>query len=106
MRSEYWRAIPMGVDFFPCDHCGESICDCGDYWCCEECGHRLCTDCAKEHDVEGWDDEEDEAINNCPYCKNDMATDSDLLDFALYHLEVTREELMEKYRIHNAEGES
>ena len=97
----------MGVDFFPCDDCGESICDCGSYWRCQEgCGARLCDDCADKHKV--WDDLDDDGneINPCPYCKREAATDSQLLQFALKKLGVTQEALLKEYQAEGKEKKS
>lgn len=83
----------MGVDFFPCDHCGDSICDCGSYWTCSgECGARLCDDCAAD-----LVSDEDNA-EACPFCRKKVATDYQLLEFALAKLGVTRDELMAEYK--------
>ena len=41
----------MGVDYFPCNHCGEIICDCGPFeeFNIEEYGpYVVCIDCAKK----------------------------------------------------------
>ncbi len=83
----------MGVDFFDCDECGESICDCGSWWSCEECGHRLCEDC--ESKIVG-EDEDGEDI--CPFCERQTATDFQLLEYALGKLELTRDQLFEQYQ--------
>jgi hypothetical protein len=83
----------VGVDFFPCDKCGETICDAGPWWECEECGHVLCSTCEGELDADP--DDEDEAL--CPYCAGEVATDSDLLEFALEKLGLTRKELLDQY---------
>lgn len=73
----------MGVDFYPCDKCGETFPDCGEYDHCEK-GHRLCSDCMPDVPHE-WDvDEDDEnrdailarrtsdgelTCAECPVCK-------------------------------------
>jgi len=38
----------MGVEFFPCDICGESICDCGFYESCSNCEVSVCEECYEE----------------------------------------------------------
>lgn len=85
----------MGVEFFLCDGCGESICDCGSFWRCEDCSHRLCDDCrnAAHYDEEDYGDEW-----MCPFCIKDMATDSDLLAFLLNTMQKTREEVLLLYQ--------
>lgn len=35
----------MGVEYFPCSNCGETICDCGDFTICESCGKYFCEQC-------------------------------------------------------------
>lgn len=70
----------MGVDFFPCDYCGESICDCGSWEeCNRDCGRRWCDmKCAK---ADGYQDEDD--VLSCKYCRDEDATDTQLLHFLL-----------------------
>ncbi len=35
----------MSVDFFPCNHCNECVCECGDYVSCGDiCGNRWCSE--------------------------------------------------------------
>ena len=35
----------MGVDYFPCDRCGEVISDAGDYYRCSQCPQVFCDEC-------------------------------------------------------------
>ena len=101
----------MGVDFFDCDKCGRSVCDCGDYWACEECGTRTCRPCADTFPVREYtDDDLDEDLDEddeypdddgqiiCPFCAGDEATDSDLLGFAIKAMRTTRDKLMKRYK--------
>lgn len=82
----------MGVDFFPCDYCGESICDCGSYERCNEhCYRRWCDlECAKQDghniDDEGWD--------SCNFCRKEDAEDGELLQYLLKKYGLTREEVV------------
>ena len=73
----------MGVDFFPCDYCGESICDVGDYERCD-CGRAWCDRKCAEFD--GQDREED----NCAYCRNEKAEDCDILKYLLNKYNLNR----------------
>jgi len=60
----------MGVDYFPCDNCGESCCDCGDYYSCD-CGKCFCVECdvylltCKDSNNEDFDKGD---IMECSYC--------------------------------------
>ena len=87
----------MGVDFFPCDRCGESICDCGDYERCNDmCGRRWCDrKCAKE---DGYSTDSDEYYDrSCKFCRNEDVEDSPLLYFILKHFNMTIEEAKNLY---------
>src|ERR1035437_7123355 len=92
-NPDYEEQDTMSVDFFECDRCGETICDCGSWWACEECGVRLCDDCEQEHV-----DHDDDDVAICPYCSRDLATDTDLLGFALELLGISAEELLARYQ--------
>jgi hypothetical protein len=79
----------MGVDFFTCDHCGESICDAGDYDHCD-CGKRFCsgprdTGCGKVH-------ENEDGSLTCSFCRREEISDYDLLQYLLAASNLTREE--------------
>jgi hypothetical protein len=84
----------MSVEFFPCSLCGESICDAGEWWDCHECGYSLCIGCAEDNVSEDGETGDD----ICPFCARDLATDTQLLDFALSKLNMTRDQLLEEYR--------
>lgn len=71
----------MGVDFFACENCGETICDAGDFFRCE-CGAKFCSDeCGArqqngfiDNEDEGYvdnedEDEEEEAKTTCVFCR-------------------------------------
>lgn len=90
----------MGVDFFPCDHCGTSICDCGTYYYCRDiCERRWCSrECAT---AEGYspiipyaDDPND---FSCKYCRNEEAEDVDLFKFLLKKFNLERTEVLKMY---------
>jgi hypothetical protein len=90
----------MGVDFWICHFCKDTFPDCGDYTRCNTCEIHWCSDdCAIE---EGWIDSEEEddygnSSSTCSFCRNESAEDSDLLDFALEKLGISREDLEEEY---------
>lgn len=84
----------MGVDFFPCDYCGESICDCGRYTKCE-CGRRWCNmKCAGQ---DGFSQVEDGEWT-CSFCRNEEFEDSTLLSFLLKRYDLTREQVVQEYQ--------
>lgn len=88
----------MGIEFFECDRCDETICDAGPYWTCDICGHRLCEDCEIFTSAANDDDMKEGQPNpGCPFCRREITTATDLLEFALGLLGVTREQLMERY---------
>jgi len=88
----------MGVDFFPCDRCRNTICDCGDYIRCK--GKRCdrvwcCFDCAKE-DGYLFDSDHDD-YGTCSFCRKEQATESELLHHALDLLKMTRAKLLKSW---------
>lgn len=94
----------MGVDFFPCDSCGESICDCGSYEYCG-CGRRWCDlKCAEKdgyREVEGvdpvaWDGGRE--TWTCAYCRYESFEDSALLNHLLKRYNLTRDQVVQEYR--------
>ena len=55
----------MGVDYFPCAHCKETVCDAGDYYRCENCRTVFCLDCKDTVIVRvrvDDDDDEDDSV--------------------------------------------
>jgi hypothetical protein len=94
----------MGVDFYPCNNCGETFPDCGDYTSCE-CGVHWCSDeCAE---AEGYRREEDgftpngsewEQETSCQFCREEDFEDFALLKTALELLGKSREELIEIHK--------
>lgn len=92
----------MGVDFFPCDYCGESICDCGSYERCE-CGRRWCDKkCAKGDGFRpsGYDEDEDtewEGVDSCKFCRLEDAEDGELLHYLLCRYNLTRDQVVKEY---------
>ena len=111
----------MSVDWFDCDVCRESICDCGDYescncgkhWCSEECAEVDGFErehCRLEYDMddkeengctEKYCDDCDNFIETgCKYCREEDFEDKDLLKFALKALGMKRETLIQSYKLH------
>lgn len=82
----------MGVDFFPCEYCEKSICDCGDYVSCEECGFHFCDDdCAQmERDEDG--------VGKCRYCQGIDATSAQLLNFLMKRDNLSLDDLYKMYK--------
>jgi len=87
----------MGVDFYACNYCGETFCDVGDFVSCD-CGNKwCCEECAKE---EGFTEEikNEYGEGTCKYCREEDFIDSELLEYALVGLKLTREELITMYK--------
>jgi hypothetical protein len=91
----------MGVDFFPCDHCGESICDCGSYYYCnDDCGRRWCDKRCAEGDGyknEDYEDTDDPDLKTCRFCRNEDVEDSPLLEYVLKHFSLSKEDAKKMY---------
>lgn len=91
----------MGVEFFPCDYCGESICDCGSYeQCNDDCSRRWCDKkCAVADGYRDEDEEEnyDENLKSCKFCRNEDVEDSPLLEYLLKHFSLTKEKAKAMY---------
>ena len=115
----------MSVDFYACDSCGdaryeEMIQE------CPSCGRSICDDCLNENietpqriqDREDITDEQYEdlckkygntliddeviqwgALNPecCPFCSGKEVHNDDLLDYALFKLDMTMEQLTQQY---------
>jgi hypothetical protein len=106
----------MGIDYYSCHYCDESFpdvidyvwCECGIKWCCDECaeadGYKD-ESCSKGFDVDDNECEqscwscENHIDSNCKYCRQEDFDDSILLNFALKKLVLTREQLIEQYKI-------
>ncbi len=88
----------MGVRFFDCHYCKESVCDCGPYFRCENCDHKLCDYCqANFKAVNVYDGDDVEIESNCPFCLGKIVADTTLFQFALKKLNQTHKELTEEY---------
>jgi DNA excision repair protein ERCC-4 len=84
----------MSVDFFPCDHCSQSICDCGDYVRCNDiCSRHWCDmKCAEADGLKRDEETCDRDDNTCKFCRNEDVEDGPLLEFLLDHFKMTLEE--------------
>lgn len=67
----------MGVEFFPCGICKESICDAGPYYVCEneDCGANICEACYPDqfakysgHPKETVEDFMGDDLTECDLC--------------------------------------
>lgn len=87
----------MGISFFPCanDKCDESCCDCGGYVECD-CNCAWCSEeCAKQ---DGLTTDAQTGETDCDYCRYTKASDHDLLKFVLSLYNLTREQVLERYK--------
>lgn len=92
----------MSVLYFICHHCQRTFpdniqfeqCQCGRHWCSMKCAERD-KYCDTKHDYlgegfrDGW---------TCGYCREELATDSDLLRFLLERYNLTRDQAEQLYR--------
>lgn len=90
----------MGVGFFPCDGCGDTVCDYGNYKRCnDDCGKRFCSrQCAEKNGLKS-DDECD--LKTCNFCRKEDANDSQLLYWLLKRFFLTRKRALDLYRKHH-----
>lgn len=92
----------MGVDFLICTHCNDTFCDCGPYIRCYNCWRKWCSDeCAeadgykKEEATEEDDEDADEPLTSCKFCRGETVDDKTLLAFLLKHNNFTKEEAIQ-----------
>jgi hypothetical protein len=90
----------MGVDFWICHFCHDTFPDCGDYTRCNTCELHWCSGSCAE--AEGYimsedEDEYGEAMTSCDFCRGESAEDSDLLEYALEKLGMSRDDLESEY---------
>lgn len=87
----------MGVDFYTCDVCGNTFCDCGPYARCDECDGKLCPDCMEKYEVFGNMTKE-----NCPFCNFKEVSEETLLAFLINEIgsshEGVKELFVQKYK--------
>ena len=116
----------MGVEYYTCNYCGETFSDCGRYVSCESCGTKWCDEeCAEadgyiaEHcglhpDLDTYDlmrQYRKEHCNfdscadcgyfvpdSCKYCREEDFDDDVLLEYALHLLNMSREEIISRYK--------
>jgi hypothetical protein len=83
----------MGVDWYPCEQCGETFPDCRDYSHCEGCGRVWCSEeCAEKA---GSITDDDGEIQSCSICRGEDVTDDKLLEYCLSILYLTRKECVD-----------
>lgn len=101
----------MGVEFFPCDQCGDPVCDAGNYAHCDEeyfgCGrrfHERCGDIRESSyrgDREAYDalseEEQQEERTTCIECRGEHASDANVLAYLLGRFGLTREQADKDY---------
>jgi len=110
----------MGIDYYSCDHCGDSFpgvrhhvwCDCGMVWCSDECADAdgynsiICKrgfdiqdgihpetheECYKYTCEDDCESEcEDSPESNCKYCRKEDYSDTELLRFAMQYFQIDR----------------
>ena len=88
----------MGVEWFPCSRCKDSICDAGRWESCgDNCDRRWCTKQCAEADGRrrGEDDEYD--IITCNPCRDEDLDDYYLVPFLLEQLKLTRKEAVKLF---------
>jgi hypothetical protein len=102
----------MGVDYYPCDGCGGSWCDCGDFVICSNCETTYCDDCMDDQiekygtcgeDHERADEWGEDALVECERCsiKSDVVTKDQMIEFLLCESASSKREIKErilKYR--------
>lgn len=84
----------MGVDYFPCAGCGQTICDAGDFNICEACGEYFCLDC--DWGVDPGEIDGAPGYLSCILCTDDYTVrkirHSELIPFLLTFTPFTTEE--------------
>lgn len=110
----------MSVDWFVCRCCGDTFpdcgecvfCDCGEHWCSDKCantdgyqeeGCKLGYEVEYGKPIEGCKKQccnscENYIERSCKYCRKEDFSDYVLLKYALQLLNITRNELIEKYK--------
>lgn len=92
----------MGVDWYPCEHCGETFPDCGSYvYCNDDCYKRWCSDECAEADgfvedrenIDRWGD----STKSCKFCRKEDADDSVLLAFLLIKCGYSRADVVAQF---------
>jgi hypothetical protein len=90
----------MGVDYYTCQNCGQTYADCSYYFTCTNCESGFCSDKCGGRKVEKasasgkyWDDE-----TSCVLCREEVIPDSDMVNFLLNRLGMTRTQAEELYR--------
>lgn len=92
----------MGVDYYPCQRCGETFPNCGWYIRCnDECGMVWCSDRCAEKDGFIRDDEVEneygESPCSCKYCRNEDITDDVFAEVCIKLIGKPREQIVKEY---------
>lgn len=114
----------FGVDWIPCNKCGETFpdcgdfvyCDCGIYWCCDECaeeeGYEI-KNCEKWDHNKDSDENYDKVckkcekrvdcncegeVKSCKYCRKEDFEDTTLFEFLLSKENKSREDIVNEYK--------
>lgn len=85
----------MGIDYYACEHCGDTFPDVGSYESCN-CGRVWCDDnCAETGGLlsDEWGED-----STCKYCREEEFDDEVLLDFVLKRENISREDLIQLYK--------
>jgi len=89
------------TQWYSCDNCGDAISEYHPYFDCLNCGRKLCKECAIAMGISppGADQAECIEKDECVFCSCKIIQPSDLLDFALKKLSITKQELEVEYRL-------
>lgn len=79
----------MGVEYFDCPFCGETICDSGDFSRCDMCEEIMCEECGDNRKKHG------KIV--CDYCLEKTVSDDDMIEFLLEKCELSREEAVKLF---------
>lgn len=88
----------MGVSFYTCEACNRTFPDCRAHFQCYSCSSLFCSDECGGKQVYRESPPEYEELTNCIFCRMEVVTDRDLLQFALKRLNLTRDQAVELYR--------
>lgn len=89
----------MGVDYYTCANCERTFPDCSYYFTCANCEYSFCSDaCGKKESMPEGIDDPDEDMTTCVLCRNESATDSQLLTALLEHYKISYDDAMKIYK--------
>lgn len=87
----------MSIDYLSCKRCNNAFPDCNDYVSCD-CGNIWCDDECAEKDGLTIVEIADLEIITCKYCRGEDFDDSDLLEYVLKRLGMTRDYIIKEYK--------